>query len=327
MFPNPEFDTSGFSLLHDTVLSFNSLGIEEALERDRSMINQVDEFERTPLGWAALRGDLSAVKFLVQKGADVNINSGSSPPLSLAGAYGHHQCVEVLLNHGADMNFVARDGRTPLHRAAVSGYSNVKTLKVLIRHGADIDALSCAKVTPLEFAIYFDNPEFASKLISLGAGFGNQSSAGSNALCCAVLRNYQRILVKLLIRGADHTGEIREDGSFLHYVAKHASITTLRLLADARLSTRDILHKRRKDGLTALDIAKARSNINQTWTDAFQTFLNSVDKNKNPQRTKPQPLSGTFQRPLWNEPDSEEEDDDSDTENEEGDDFVDAPEQ
>ena len=89
------------------------------------------------------------------------------------------------------------------------------------------------------------------------------------------------------MRGADHTGEIKEYGSFLHFVAEHATVATLRLLTDARLATRDTLYRRRKDGLTALDAAKTRSKTDSSWTEAFQNFLNSVDKNKNLQRTEP----------------------------------------
>ena len=95
MFPNPDLDEYGFNVLHDTVLCFNSLTIEEAFERGRSMIDQMDKFGRTPLAWAASRGDLNSLNFLVQNGADVRSDIS---PLSLARMLGRHHCVKVLLN-------------------------------------------------------------------------------------------------------------------------------------------------------------------------------------------------------------------------------------
>ena len=327
MFPDPDYEDFRFNLLHESVLGLTSLNVEEAYQQRHSMVNEIDRFGRSPLSWAALHGDLKTLQFLIQNGARAEDKSEQNP-LSSAVRSGCHRCTELLLNHGADINLKLSSsgyGWNILHTLAACDGTTTKTLMVLLEYGADINALTDLNETPLQYAVYFENMSVASKLLNLGADIHIQDTSGLNAFCVAIQRNCHSILTKFLIRGADHKENIREHGSFLHLVAEHADVTTLRLLANARLATRDILSKRYKDGLTAVDVAKARSGISPAWTTAFQNFLNSVDQTKNPLRTKPEPLHHTLQSLSGNEPENGEEDElDSDkTEY----DFVEAPEQ
>ena len=56
----------------------------------------------TPLFWAVQSGEADIVKFLTEKGADVNaVAEGGKTSLSLASEAGHEDIVEILKNHGA----------------------------------------------------------------------------------------------------------------------------------------------------------------------------------------------------------------------------------
>ena len=191
LFPNPDFDGFRFDLLHQAVLSLNSLSIEEAYQQDPLMMDEIDAFGKTPLSWAAVRGDLKSLGFLVQNGASIDKGRFRSA-LSYTITCGYSQCTEGLLNHGADVNRTNGQVRqTPIHSAAAGPTSSsiLRTLSVLIRHGAHINALNSEKTTPLYLAIHFGNFHLASKLISLGADITPQSHSGFNALCNAILRN------------------------------------------------------------------------------------------------------------------------------------------
>ena len=56
----------------------------------------------TPLFWAILYGEAEVVKFLAEKGANVNaVAENRKTPLSVATEAGHEEIVEILKNHGA----------------------------------------------------------------------------------------------------------------------------------------------------------------------------------------------------------------------------------
>jgi ankyrin repeat protein len=58
---------------------------------------------RTPLMYAALRGNIKVVRVLLHAGADVNArNNDGSTALTLALEYGHKRIVELLIKTGAE---------------------------------------------------------------------------------------------------------------------------------------------------------------------------------------------------------------------------------
>ena len=84
---------------------------------------------------AAGRGDLSAVKFLIAKGADVNAKALiGETALMMASGKGHKEVVELLLAKGADVNAKRTDGATALMMATEKGHKEIREL--LIKAGA-----------------------------------------------------------------------------------------------------------------------------------------------------------------------------------------------
>jgi ankyrin repeat protein len=101
---------------------------------------------------AAKSGAASRVKELLAQ--DVSLISAKdtdgSTPLHCATWKGHQSVVELLLNHGADVNAMNNNehwGTTPLHAAA---HANQRAIaELLIAHGADIHARNLNDRTPL----------------------------------------------------------------------------------------------------------------------------------------------------------------------------------
>ncbi len=91
---------------------------------------------------------------LIDAGADLEaVNKDGDKPLHIAAALGGVKTVRLLIDKGADVNTRNPiNGNTPLHVAAGSPYSNASTIRALIRAGADLDAVNKNGNKPLDLA-------------------------------------------------------------------------------------------------------------------------------------------------------------------------------
>lgn len=112
--------------------------------------------------------DADRVRFLIEKGADVNArNAQGASALDVAARARRTSLVEILMDAGADPNTADKDGFFPLLHAI--NRNHVPTIEMLVKKGADIEKRSKDGITPLAWAIG-DNKFFAAKaLIELGA--------------------------------------------------------------------------------------------------------------------------------------------------------------
>lgn len=93
----------------------------------------------TPLGMACYFGQAEVARYLVMKGADVNLPSNNGYrvfPLHSAAAHNYTDIARMLINAGALVNIQQQAGVTPMHSAAQNG--NIDLLIALLEHGADV---------------------------------------------------------------------------------------------------------------------------------------------------------------------------------------------
>lgn len=110
------------------------------------------------LYYAATTNDLDEVKMLVESGmADVNATNPAEGATALHGAAyeGNVDCIRYLLENGADVNVQDDDGWTPLH-AAVCGEKR-KCVEVLLKANCDPFAETIDGLTPFQMAIEMAN--------------------------------------------------------------------------------------------------------------------------------------------------------------------------
>eukprot|EP00750_Incisomonas_marina_P018787 INCI3142.3.p1 GENE.INCI3142.3~~INCI3142.3.p1 ORF type:complete len:689 (+),score=97.55 INCI3142.3:181-2247(+) len=128
---------------------------------------------RTPLHDAAAFDCEEPIRFLLQKGVDINAHdrpiasgvgiktsSNGATPLHECATNGHYDCAKLLLERGGDVKAVDDQASTPLHRAAAGGHLRVAQLLVEVG-GADLSAQDSDGRTPWRRALVNDHTKVA----------------------------------------------------------------------------------------------------------------------------------------------------------------------
>ena len=125
----------------------------------------------TGLHWAAYRGDASVLGVLLEAGVDTEpvTRNGSYTPLHLAARSARAEATRMLLEAGADPEIpTATGGARALHLAAAAG--SEPTVRALLAHGSDPNARETEwGQSPLIFAASFGRTGVARALLEAGA--------------------------------------------------------------------------------------------------------------------------------------------------------------
>jgi quinoprotein dehydrogenase-associated probable ABC transporter substrate-binding protein len=215
--------------------------------------------------------DAERIKFLVEKGADVNQPDPQGwTPLQNAARQRKDGIIKTLVELGADPNRPAEDGMTPLVAAAMRDH--VPSVKALLEAGANVEQPGPEGFRPLALAIAESKYEVAKALIEGGADVSVAS--GQDGLTPLMLIAAQtgpaegaRFLpgstrpsdiAKILIeRGADINAQSKSGITALMVAATHNSAPMIGFLMDAGAdpSVKNNL------GLTASDVAEKNGNL------------------------------------------------------------------
>lgn len=170
--------------------------------------------------WCAYHGDVSAMRFLMSRGASLQL---LGPNLDLNGAsfHGHWQLCQFLIEQGANVNHPLPDtDETPLHSALCKTNRTVfnRVLKVLLKNGADPNRATKASVetgsfmrdcrtkgeTPLHRAAAFGDAEAIQLLLDAGAVIDARDAQGDTPLSWASWYLRPRTILRMLCHGAYH---------------------------------------------------------------------------------------------------------------------------
>ena len=135
---------------------------------------------------------------LILEGADVNTpdKRGCTPLIAMSHHFGRSEMIQLLLKHGADVNFENRTGFTALMMAACQG--NLQAVRVLLDSGAEIDIQRRNEHTALVDAVEWRQPKVVQFLLDRGAS--TRHPIGRRALMIACAYSYTEIVEILLER-------------------------------------------------------------------------------------------------------------------------------
>jgi ankyrin repeat protein len=277
-------DSARFTKIHRIVLGLLLQNLEQELLLNPDELNAQDAMGRTPLAWAAARGDIQAVAVLLTHGADPNVMDVQlSGPLSNAAAQGHTACVELLLESGADPDPLPPRGikkGSPLSVATRNG-KHATLLKRLLDFGADPNSLTAEDQTPLFHATRIDNASFAILLLEHGADINALASTGETPLTTAIKCNSHNILRLFLDRWHEYTVCPRLKGpNLLELAALYGDCETLAILAGT-----DHLHSAQDRDYTVADfksLLRQRVDVTEKMLVAFDRLLHVINMAPDP---------------------------------------------
>lgn len=215
--------------------------------------------------------DAERVKFLVEKGADVNqADPQGWTPLQNAARQRKDGLIKTLIDLGADPNRHDASGMTPLIAAAMRDH--IPSIKTLVENGADIEEPGPQGYRPLALAIAESKYEAAKALIDAGADvsvasgeegltplmlIAAQTSPAEGARFLPGSTRPSDIAKSLVERGAKVNAQSKAGLTALMVAATHNSAPMIGLLMDAGADPA----VKNKLGLTATDVAEKNGNL------------------------------------------------------------------
>jgi ankyrin repeat protein len=137
--------------LYTAAQAGNLSGVRTALEFWANINYRSGQYSITPLMQASGNGYLEIVKYLVEKGASLNLfsNEGTTA-LMFAGNQGHLEVVKYLVEKGADITATDKNNRTALMQASGNGYLEI--VKYMVEKGANLTLTDKNNRTALDWA-------------------------------------------------------------------------------------------------------------------------------------------------------------------------------
>lgn len=168
-------------------------------------INTTFKGQSTLLHFAAEYGKYDIAKYLVDKGANLNLqdNAKNTPLMVSTSVFSQHDSISVLLiNQGANLNIVGSSGSTALRNTIGIGGAGQQPniFKLLIDKGADINFQcdECCNRTVFLFCCSWGTTEMLQQLIDKKADIKKIDCKGLNGLMYAIEQK-NIVAIKLLL--------------------------------------------------------------------------------------------------------------------------------
>ncbi len=211
-------------------------------------VNAANDNGARPLNWASGSGDIEKVSLLLEHGAKVNpgicersgCNDDMFTPLHSA-AWRSPTILELLIEKGADVNAVSKDGTSALHNACRGDSS--RCVEILSSKGGNVNIANKRGITPLHYAVINGNPESMAILIKAGADINTADNSHNTPLHYASTGGYHE-LVDILIKNNAKLNIKNGEGKTPVYLAAYYGNTKIAdILIEKGASKKDLPKK------------------------------------------------------------------------------------
>ncbi|KAL8911033.1 MAG: hypothetical protein Q9171_003737 [Xanthocarpia ochracea] len=181
---------------------------------------------------AAINDRVAATAILLEHGADIECKSHrGGTPLTIAISNRSSETARLLVESGASVTVTDIDGYGIF--ASVGFDSPIPFLQLLLDHGADINSVAGWPGTQLMNSAYKGDLETVRWLLTEGAEINLQGSHGDTALHVAIVKNEVEIVALLLENGADPRINDARLENALDDACKGGKVTIAKLIIDS----------------------------------------------------------------------------------------------
>ncbi|EXJ72804.1 uncharacterized protein A1O5_03951 [Cladophialophora psammophila CBS 110553] len=280
LFPETkELEAWEFSYIHKVVLEIFPGRLADELQNEQyhSQIHAVDSTNRTPLHWATIRGDVEAVRYLLEAGSDANCrDSFNNSPLTFAASTGSVPILELLILHGANVHARTFKGSQAIHNASRHQRA-IEPVQTLLRAGASLNSTNDLGHSPLSGAAIQNRHEIGAFLLDKGADMHVRSLHGDTPLFQTIFHNSHEFLQMLLERGASADDVNNAGSTLLRAAASEADARTVEILRTSNIDWTQCL-LRDPNGSIALEKAWRRVSPPKGFLEEFEQLVAALGR-------------------------------------------------
>ena len=191
--------------------------------------------KQTMLHFATEEKNFQLVKFLVERGADMNMQTKDlwTPLyLSTSSIWRNDTITEFLVQNGANMDIGEKHGFTPIFNTVYETYQNTKIFKLLADSGANLNIVcpKCCNLSLFILVCMYGNTEMLKILKENSIDFQQKNCQGRNGLILAIYSKNYSVLSFLLKNGVSKYEKDNSGLNAIDYAAINNDETSIILL-------------------------------------------------------------------------------------------------
>jgi ankyrin repeat protein len=247
------------------------------LDKDADCETMSKNDSRRPIHQAAQNGHFKVVEALLEAGALASpekdcFDNKTPSPLYLAAQSGHFDVAKILLEYDADPNFVVREkGTTPVLTAVYKGA--IKTVELLLDHGANVNCPNSDGWCPLMVAAQKSDCGMINLLLSRGAAVNAENKGGATALFIASHHGNATAVSRLFAAGAKSLSTKKIGRRPIHQAAQNGHYAVVRLLVEHDQREVDMADN---NGVTPIALAAGGKETNRLTMMKYLNSKRSV---------------------------------------------------
>jgi ankyrin repeat protein len=229
------------------------------LERAALLLDAKDAEGWTPLMYAVYHGRLDMVELLLQHGADIEAVENSNSTALIVASFAKQASVALyLLQAGANMTAVDCDGHTALTAAVQAG--SLASVQLLLDHGADIKEIDKEGQNALFTAALEGHVFMLEVLTQHGLDATSVDNKGMTLLMAAAASEHQAAAEWLILRGVG-VNRVNIDGATALHIAVLECSNDDTTMVELLIASGANVHIRADNGESAYDIAIDYGNV------------------------------------------------------------------